>query len=134
MTENRGFLKLLISSAIGAVCALAITLALMLGVAALILGMDQSETVEKAGVGISLFVGGAIGGFIAEKRSRGGAAFCGLITGALLLILLCVAGLIGYGSIDPVNSGGLIALCALLGAVVGALLGSGGRKKRKKKK
>ncbi len=134
MTENRGVMRLVTSSAIGAVCALALSFALMLAMAAILLSRGQSETLEKTAVGISLFLGGAAGGLISEKRSHGGIVFCGLMAGALLLAMLCIAGLIGYGAIDFTNSGGLVALCALLGAFAGALLGSGRSKKKHKHK
>lgn len=124
--------KFAVSAVIGGASGTLAALLILMGAAALVLGGmigDGGGVVYAAAA-----LGALVGGFITEKRSRAGALPCaGAVTLVMLILLTCV-GLALYEDFE-LTAGTLRTAAALaVGSVAGALLGSGGKAKRVKRK
>lgn len=132
--EKRSFdiKRFAISAVIGGAVGVLAALLLLLGAAALVLGGVLGE--GTAAAYIAAAVGALVGGFVAAKRSRAGALLCGGAVAITMLIVSCLAGLAFFESFAFTNGAASLISAVLIGGLAGAFLGSGGGKKRTKKK
>ena len=120
---------------LGGLLALGVCLMFLLGASAAIsgglLGMDLTYQITIVGC----VLGGFCGGLLTVRLIGGGLA-AGLLTGAVLFLLVLTLGALCFRDIS-LESGGIGVLCgALCGGAAAGLLGtrSGGKRKKRRKR
>ena len=126
------FKKFVISAAIGGAVGVLIALLLLLGAAALILGGVIGE--GTATVYVSAAVGALVGGLITAKRSNLGALPCAGSAALVMLVIFFLVGLMFFESFAFTSGALTVVLVILIGAIVGAFLGTAKKTKRAKRK
>ncbi len=114
-----GFKRYAMSVLIGSLAGFALGLVLLLPVSALILAGVLDEGISGILLVVVVFAGSLLGGIFAAKKAKASPIIIGLITGLLLFLWLCVAGLLLYERFIPSENG----LGLLLASAAGGLLG-----------
>ena len=112
-------------------CALGVLLGASAAISGGLLGMDLTYQITIVGC----VLGGFCGGLLTVRRIGGGLA-AGLLTGAVLFLLVLTLGALCFRDIS-LESGGIGVLCgALCGGAAAGLLGtrSGGKRKKRRKR
>lgn len=107
---------------------------LVLGAAACLvwLGLLSNGAAGRAVVAACL-AGGFVGGLIAVRKGKLAPLPEGLGTGVVLFLLLLTAGVVIYGALPGLQTGGVVAGACLCGGGLAGVLGRGGGKKRRKR-
>lgn len=114
-----GFKRHAISVLFGSLAGFALGLILLLPISALILGGILDESISGILTVLVVFSGALFGGILAAKKAKTGTTVTGLVSGILLFLWLCVAGLLLYERFVPNEKG----LGLFLASVAGGLLG-----------
>lgn len=106
----------------------------VLGVAACLiwLGLLSNGAAGRA-VAAACLAGGFVGGLIAVGKGEAAPLPEGLGTGMVLFLLLLTAGVLMYGALPGLRTGGVVAGACLCGGGMAGVLGRGERKKRRKR-
>ena len=118
--ETKNHMKIIKGAGIGAVISLVVILLASLAVSELLQNSEMTETVIKTAASAVIFIGAAVGGFAAQKISRGGAAIIGILTAVIIIVLMLVVSVIFFDG-PIIDGAGINALCVGAGAFSGAL-------------
>ena len=106
----------------------------ILGAAACLIWLGLlSDSAEGSAVVAACLWGGFVGGMIAVGKGALAPLPQGLGTGLVLFLLLLTVGVLFYGALPGVQSGGVVAGACLCGGGLAGVLGRGGGKKRRKR-
>lgn len=121
---------ILLGGAVAFAVCLAVLLLASIAVSGGILGENLSGQITVAACVLGTFVGGVL----AVKRCRTRALVVGLMTGAVLFLLLLTVGTLAFHT-APQENGGLVLLCGCLcGGAAAGLLGRTAKPKKKRRK